>query len=115
VTVLLKAVACILLSLALCGEQGYVTLLVCDHDAPQASPQCLAGGQTSSPESEPPGECPMPPCHDGALCVCHLSAIAAHQSPLFVALPSIHAFHDPSVASADDHPVKVFRPPMIQV
>ncbi len=110
-TLSIRLLACIFLSLILYGEQGYVTLALCAHNIPQHQ-QDSAGVRDSHAEADPLGEFPIVPCHDGMVCSCHISAVITHQPSLSFSLPSADAVFTPSVTFADDHPLKVFRPPL---
>lgn len=110
-TLSIRLLTCIFLSLMLYGEQGYVTLVLCDHDAPQHQ-QDRAGVLDAHADADPCGSPPICHCHDGMACLCHLLAITAHQPSLIVPLLSKEALPASSVLFANLHPMKVFRPPI---
>jgi len=108
VTLSTRLLTCVFLSLMLYGEQGYVTLVLCDHDVPQGQ----ADVRDSHAETDSSGGLPICPCHDGMACLCHLLAVAAPQTPLALSLPSAEALPASSALFAALHPLKVFRPPI---
>ncbi|OGG55272.1 MAG: hypothetical protein A3F84_11100 [Candidatus Handelsmanbacteria bacterium RIFCSPLOWO2_12_FULL_64_10] len=110
-TTTIQLLTCVFLSLMLYGEQGYVTLMSCDHGAPQRQ-QGQADVRDSHAETDSSGGLPICPCHDGMACLCHLLAVAAPQTHLTLSLPSTDALPASSALFADLHPLKVFRPPI---
>jgi hypothetical protein len=112
VTLSIRLLACVFLSLMLYAEQGYVTLVLCDHDIPQRQ-QEQAGVLDAHAEADASGGLPIFPCHDGMVCLCHLLAVAALQTHLPFSLLSSDAPPASSALLADLHPLKVFRPPTL--
>lgn len=110
-TTSIRLLMCAFLALMLCGEQGYVTLVLCDHDVSQHQ-QEQAGVRVSQTEADSSGSLPAFPCHDGMVCLCHLLAVTTHQPSSIMLLPSAGALPASSVLSANLHPQKVFRPPI---
>lgn len=105
-----RLLACLILSLMLYGEQAYVVWTLCDHDQPHAHDQ--AGVRDSHAEADPSGSLPVIPCHNCAVCLCHLLALVTSQTPLINPFPSADALSASSDLFTDIHPLKVFRPPI---
>ena len=107
-----KLFVCIFLPLILYGEQGYASLMLCDHDTPQHSRE-QAGVLDTHAKADASGSLPVIPCHNcTTVCPCHLLALVTHQTPPINPFPSTEARSTSSHLFADIHPLKVFRPPI---
>lgn len=111
-TILIRLLTCVFLSFMLYGEQGFVTLTLCDHDV-QRHAQDQAGARQAHPEFDPSGKLPIIPCHNGMVCLCHVLAVTACPSHLAVFRSAVDVRPLPSILFIASHPLKVFRPPIL--